>query len=53
MLATLTEIRVIFTEEFRRAIQRKSYRILTLAVPVILLILLVAVPAIRRGMGRR
>ena len=47
MLGTLTEIRTIFTEEFRRAIQRKSYRILTLAVPAILLILLVAVPVIR------
>ena len=47
MLGTLTEIRVIFTEEFRRVIQRKSYRVLTLAVPVILLVLLVAVPAIR------
>ena len=47
MRGTPSEIRTIFTEEFRRAIQRKSYRILTLAVPVILLILLVAVPAIR------
>ena len=50
MRGTLTEIRTIFTEEFRRAIQRKSYRILTLAIPVILLILLVAVPVIR-GIG--
>ena len=47
MLGTPGEIRTVFTEEFRRAIQRKSYLILTLAVPVILLILLVAVPAIR------
>ena len=38
MLGTLTEIRVIFTEEFRRVIQRKSYRVMTLAVPVILLV---------------
>ena len=50
MRGTLTEIRPIFTEEFRRAIQRKSYRVLTLAIPVILLILLVAVPIIR-GIG--
>ena len=50
MLGTLTEIRTIFTEEFRRAIQRRSYRILTLAVPVILLVLLVAVP-VARGIG--
>ena len=47
MLGTPREIRTIFTEEFRRTIQRRSYRILTLAVPVILLILLVAVPVIR------
>ena len=47
MLGTLREIRTIFTEEFRRTIQRRSYRILTLAVPVILLVLLVAVPVIR------
>ena len=47
MLATLTEIRTIFAEEFRRTIQRRVYRILTLAVPVILLVLLVAVPVIR------
>ena len=47
MLGTPREIRTVFTEEFRRAIQRKSYLILTLVVPVILLILLVAVPAIR------
>ena len=42
MLGTLTEIRVIFAEDFRRTFQRRSYRIVTLAVPVILLILLVA-----------
>ena len=47
MRGTPTEIRTIFTEEFRRAIHRKSYRILTLAVPVLLLVLLVAVPVIR------
>ncbi len=47
MLGTPREIRTIFTEEFRRAIHRRSYLILTLAVPAILLILLVAVPVIR------
>ena len=47
MLGTLREIRVVFTEEFRRAIHRRSYLILTLAIPVILLVLLVAVPVIR------
>ena len=52
MRGTPREIRTIFTQEFRRAIQRRSYRILTLAVPVILLILLVAVPVIRGNLGR-
>ncbi len=47
MRGTPREIRTIFTEEFRRTIQRRIYRILTLAVPVILLVLLVAVPVIR------
>ena len=47
MPGTPREIRVIFTEEFRRAIHRRIYLILTLAVPVILLVLLVAVPVIR------
>ena len=47
MRGTLTEIRTILTEEFRRAIHRRSYLILTLAVPAILLVLLVAVPVIR------
>ena len=47
MLGAPREIRVVFTEEFRRAIHRKSYLILTLAIPVILLVLLVAVPVIR------
>ena len=47
MRGTLREIRTIFTEEFRRTIHRRIYRILTLAVPVILLVLLVAVPVIR------
>ena len=47
MRGTLTEIRTIFTEEFRRTIHRRIYRILTLAVPIILLVLLVAVPVIR------
>ena len=47
MRGTPGEIKTIFTEEFRRAIHRRIYHILTLAVPVILLILLVAVPVIR------
>lgn len=41
------QIKVIFTEEFRRNINRRSYRIFTLAVPVILLLLLMALPIIR------
>jgi ABC-2 type transport system permease protein len=41
------QIKVIFTEEFQRNINRRSYRIMTLAVPVIMLLLLIAVPVIR------
>ena len=47
MLGLAGQIKVIFTEEFQRNINRRSYRILTLAVPVIMLLLLVAVPIIR------
>lgn len=41
------EIRTIFTEELRRGTSRIWYRISTLAVPAILVILIVAVPVIR------
>ena len=41
------ETRVILTEEFRRAIRRRSWQIFTLLVPALLLIALVAVPIVR------
>jgi ABC-2 type transport system permease protein len=42
-----SEIPLVFGEEVRRATGRTAYRITTLAVPVILLIALIAVPVIR------
>ena len=43
----LGEARLIFAEEFRRATRARAYIILTLAVPVILLVLLGVIPAVR------
>lgn len=43
----LDEARLIFAEEFRRFTRGKGYKLLTLAVPGILLVLMVAIPAIR------
>ncbi len=42
-----SEIRIVFGEELRRATRRIMYRIMTLAVPVLLLVLLIAVPLIQ------
>ena len=42
-----TDIRTVFCEEFRRATHRIWYRVVTLAVPVILLVLLIVVPLVR------
>ena len=42
-----SEVRTIFAEEIRRGSSRAWYRISILAVPVILLVMLVAVPVIR------
>lgn len=42
-----TDIRTVFGEEFRRATHRIWYRVVTLAVPVILLVLLIVVPLVR------
>lgn len=47
MLGILSEARLIFVEEFRRFTRDKGYIIITLAVPAILLVLLVAIPAVR------
>lgn len=42
-----TDIRTVFCEEFRRATHRIWYQVVTLAVPVILLVLLIVVPLVR------
>ncbi len=44
---TWGEIRTVFGEEFRRTTRRIAFRVMTLAVPVILLVLLIAVPLVR------
>jgi ABC-2 type transport system permease protein len=44
---TLSEARLIFVEEFRRFTRGKFYIILTLAIPVLLLVLLAVIPAVR------
>lgn len=49
MLGTSPETRVILGEEFRRQIRRRSWQILTLLVPAVLLIALFAVPLIRNA----
>ena len=41
------EARIVFSEEFRRNIRRRSWLIITGIVPAVLLILLIAVPVIR------
>ncbi len=41
------EIRTVFGEEFRRTTHRIAFRLMTLAVPAILLVLLIAVPLVR------
>lgn len=47
MSATWSEMQTVFGEELRRATRRLAYRISTLAVPVLLLVLLIAVPLVR------
>jgi len=42
-----TEVRTVFGEEFRRATHRIWYRVVTLAVPAIFLVLLIVVPLVR------
>ena len=41
------EARIVFSEEFRRNIRRRSWLIITGLVPAILLILLIVVPIVR------
>ena len=47
MRDTIAEARIVFVEEFRRAIRRRIWLVITLLVPAVLLILLVAVPIVR------
>ena len=47
MRDTIAEAKIVFTEEFRRAIGRRIWLIITGAVPAILLVLLIVVPIIR------
>lgn len=41
------EVQIIFAEELRRSVRRRAYLIITLAVPALLLLLLVAIPIVR------
>ena len=47
MRDTIAEAEIVFIEEFRRAIGRRIWLIITGLVPAILLILLIVVPIIR------
>jgi peptidoglycan biosynthesis protein MviN/MurJ (putative lipid II flippase) len=40
-------IRTVFSEEFRRATRRTWFRVMTLAVPALLLVMVIAVPVVR------
>jgi ABC-2 type transport system permease protein len=51
VLGTSPETKVILVEEFRRQIHRRSWQILTLLVPVVLLIAWVLVPVIREAVS--
>ena len=51
MCDTIAEAKIVFTEEFRRAIQRRVWLIITALVPAILLFLLIAVPVVRSLAG--
>lgn len=47
MSGLTAEIRTVFTEEVRRGVRRAWYRVMTLAVPVVLLVVLVVAPVAR------
>jgi ABC-2 type transport system permease protein len=51
MVDILSEIKTVFGEEFRRATRRIWYRVITLVLPAILLILLIVVPLVRGPTG--
>ncbi|MCH7971768.1 MAG: hypothetical protein IH960_12125, partial [Chloroflexi bacterium] len=47
MRETIAEIRIVFEEEFRRNIRRRAWQIAIVIVPLLLLVALVAIPAVR------
>ena len=47
MRDTIAEAKIVFAEEFRRAIRGRAWQVVTAIVPAILLILVIAVPAIQ------
>ena len=47
MRETISETRIVFEEEFRRNIRRRTWYVTIAIVPVILLLALIAIPAIR------
>ena len=47
MSGLTAEIQTVFAEEVRRGFRRAWYRVMTLAVPVVLMVLLVVVPLVR------
>ncbi len=51
MRDTIAETQIVFAEEFRRAIRGRAWQVVTAIVPAILLILVIAVPAIQSLTG--
>ena len=51
MRDTVAEARIVFAEELRRAVRNRIWRIITVLVPAILLVLLIVVPIIRSIAG--
>ena len=49
MRETVAKARIVLAEEFRRQVRSKSWLILTFAVPMILLLLVIIVPIIKRA----
>lgn len=47
MGSTWSETRAVLGEEFRRATRRTWFRVMTLAVPVVMLVMLIVVPVVR------
>ena len=51
MRDTVAEARIVFAEELRRAVRNRIWRIITVLVPAILVVLLIVVPIIRSIAG--